>query len=159
MLFIASQLLGQWSIAALHATVMWPANAVLLAAVLQLRRDKAMGVMVGCVLINLASNIIRGDILLFAVTNVALNLLQVGIAALLARRLCGAALDMRRPLRLFRFAVGAAVPAVAVTTLLAGLIAVIAGRPPLESLGFRMRHLFDMELLAMMIVTPTLLLV
>jgi len=43
-----------------------------------------MGVMVGCVLINLASNIIRGDILLFAVTNVALNLLQVGIAALLA---------------------------------------------------------------------------
>ncbi|OYX76066.1 MAG: hypothetical protein B7Y85_11360 [Brevundimonas sp. 32-68-21] len=159
MLFIASQLLGQWSIAALHATVMWPANAVLLAAVLQLRRDKAMGVMVGCVLINLASNIVRGDILLFAITNVALNLLQVGIATLLARRLCGAALDMRRPLRLFRFAVGAAVPAVAVTTLLAGLIAVIAGRPPLESLGFRMRHLFDMELLAMMIVAPTLLLV
>ena len=159
LLFIASQLLGQWSIAALHATVMWPANAVLLAAVLQLRRDKAMGVMVGCVLINLASNIVRGDILLLAITNVALNLLQVGIATLLARRLCGAALDMRRPLRLFRFAVGAAVPAVAVTTLLAGLIAVIAGRPPLESLGFRMRHLFDMELLAMMIVAPTLLLV
>lgn len=158
-LFVAGQLLGQWSLSALHATVMWPANAVLLAAVLQLRRDKAVGVMLGCVLINLASNIVRGDALLFAVSNVALNLLQVVIAALLARRLCGAALDMRRPIRLLRFAVGAGIPAVAVTTLLAGLIAVLAGRPPLESLGFRMRHLFDMELLAMMIVTPTLLLV
>lgn len=159
LLFVASQLLGLWSVAALDAKVMWPANAVLLAAVLQLSRYKALGVLVGCALINLVSNIIRGDAAVIAVTNVAFNMTQVIVATLLIRRFCGAALDMRRPKRLLRFALIAAAPSVAFTTLLAGLVAVVVSGPPLESLGFRMRHLFDMELLAMMIVTPTLLLV
>ncbi|WP_395945149.1 response regulator [Brevundimonas sp.] len=158
LLFVAAQIFGQWSVSVLHATIMWPANAILLAALLQLHRHKAMGVLAACVAINLVSNIIRGDPGVFAVTNVALNLLQVAVAVVLARRLCGAALDMRRPGRLFRFAVGAVVPAVAVSTALAGLIAILAGRMPPGTLSFRMHHLFDMELLAMMIVTPTLLL-
>ena len=68
LLFVASQLLGLWSVAALDAKVMWPANAVLLAAVLQLSRYKALGVLVGCALINLVSNIIRGDAAVIAVT-------------------------------------------------------------------------------------------
>lgn len=42
LLFTACQLLGQWSLSTLHAMVMWPANAVLLAAVLQLRRRPAL---------------------------------------------------------------------------------------------------------------------
>lgn len=159
LLFVAALALGQWSMAALHATVLWPANPVLLAAVLQLPRHKARGVLVGCVLLNLASNIVRGDALVFAVANVALNLLQVVVATLLVRRLCGAALDMTRPKRLFRFAVGAAIPAVALSTILAGLIVLFVRRMPLEVLHFRLHHLFDMELLAMMIVTPALLLV
>ena len=77
----------------------------------------------------------------------------------LARRFCGAALDMRRPWRLFRFAVFAAVPAVLISTLLAGAVAVLMSWKVPGTLAFRMHHLFDMELLAMMIVTPTLLLV
>ncbi|GLK49278.1 histidine kinase [Brevundimonas intermedia] len=159
LLFVAALSLGQWSMAALHATVMWPANAVLLAAVLQLPRDKARAVLIGCVLINLGSNIVRGDTPLFVFANAGLNLLQVAVATLLARRLCGAALDMRRPKRLFRFAVGAAIPAVALTTVLSGLIVLLVRPMPLEVLNFRLHHLFDMELLAMMIVTPALLLV
>ena len=158
-LFVAGLALGQWSMAVLHATVMWPANAVLLAAVLQLPRNKARGVLIGCVLINLASNIVRGDMPLFVFANAGLNLLQVVVATLLARRLCGAALDMRRPKRLFRFAVGAAVPAVALTSVLSGLIVMLVRPMPVEILNFRLHHLFDMELLAMMIVTPALLLV
>ncbi|WP_292123001.1 response regulator [Brevundimonas sp.] len=159
LLYLASQVLGHWSMATLNATVMWPANAIVLAALLQLRRHEARGVLIGCTLLNLAGNILRGDAPLFVVTNVTLNLLQVVVAALLARRLCGAALDMRRPKRLFRFAVGAVVPAVALTTVLAGLIAVVSNQLPLGNLAFRLRHLFDMELLAMMMITPTLLLV
>ncbi|WAC59908.1 response regulator [Brevundimonas sp. SL130] len=159
LLFIAALALGQWSVAALNVTVVWPANAVLLAAVLQLPRDKARGVLIGGVLLNLANNIVRGDPTVFAVLNVALNLLQVVVATLLARRLCGAALDMRRPKRLFRFAIGAVIPAVALTTVLAGVVVIATRRLPLELINFRLHHLFDMELLAMMIVTPALLLV
>jgi len=159
LLFVAAQAFGQWSASTLHATVMWPANAILLAAVLQLHRRPALGALIACATINLGSNVMRGDPGVFAVSNVVLNLLQVVVAAVLARRLCGAALDMRRPVRLFRFAVGAVAPAVALSTALAGLIAVMAGRMPTGTLAFRLHHLFDMELLAMMIVTPTLLLV
>lgn len=158
LLYISALGLGQWSMAALHVTIMWPANAVLLAALLQLPRGEARGVLIGCVLLNLASNLVRGDPLLFVVTNAALNLLQVAAATLLVRRLCGAALDMRRPKRLLRFALSAAV-AVALSTVLAGLLVVAVGGLPLEVLNFRLHHLFDMELLAMMIVTPALLLV
>ncbi|KAK0332344.1 hypothetical protein LTR94_025267, partial [Friedmanniomyces endolithicus] len=158
LLFIAAQIFGLWSALSLHATVMWPANAILLAAILQLHRHKAISVLFACAAINLVSNVIRGDPTVFAVTNVGLNLMQVLVAALLARRLCGAALDMRRPVRLFRFAVGSVAPAVAASTVLAGLIAILVGRMPEGTLAFRMRHLFDMELLAMLIVTPSLLL-
>lgn len=158
LLYVAALGLGQWSMAALHATVMWPANAVLLAAVLQLPRREARGVLVGCVLLNIVSNVVRGDSALFVVTNAGLNLLQVAVATLLVRRLCGAALDMRRPKRLFRYAASAAV-AVALSTVLAGLVVLAVGDLPLEVLNFRLHHLFDMEMLAMMIVTPALLLV
>ncbi|NBB65582.1 response regulator [Pseudomonas sp. ODNR1LW] len=158
MLYVGALLLGQWSMATLHATVMWPANAVLLAAVLQLHRREAAGVLLGCVLLNLGNNIVRGDALVFVLANVVLNLLQVSVATLLVRRLCGAGLDMRRPKRLLRFALGAA-SAVALSTLLSGLLVLIVGGLPLQVLNFRLHHLFDMELLAMMIITPTLLLV
>lgn len=157
-LFALCLSVAQWSMHAFGATVLWPANAVLLAAVLQLHRRQAIGVMLACAAINLASNIVRGDPGVMMFTNVVLNLTQVCIAAVLARRFCGAALDMRRPWRLFRFAVFAAVPAVLISTLLAGAVAVLMSWKVPGTLAFRMHHLFDMELLAMMIVTPSLLL-
>lgn len=158
LLYAACQALGLWSIHHLHAAVMWPANAVLLAAVLQLHRRPALAVLATGFALNLISNVLRGDLSAFTVLNAVLNMVQVLVAALLARRLCGAALDMRRPVRLFRFAIGAAVPAVALSTALAGIIAFASGRMPLGVLSFRLHHLFDMELLAMMIFTPSLLL-
>ncbi|WP_313452019.1 response regulator [Brevundimonas sp.] len=158
LLFAACQLLGQWSLSTLHVMVMWPANAVLLAAVLQLHRRPALAVLVCCFSVNLIGNVFRGQPDVFTLVNAVLNLVQVLAAALLARRLCGAALDMRRPARLFRFALGAAVPAVALSTALAGVIALATGRLSPEVLSFRLHHLFDMELLAMMIFTPSLLL-
>lgn len=158
LLFAVCQLIGIWSARTFQVTMMWPANAVLLAAVLQLHRPQAVRVLATCFGINLLSNTVRGDPGLIIAANALFNLIQVVIVAILARRFCGAALDMRRPMRLFRFAVLAVVPAVAVSTLLAGLLAVSLNRVPIGGLSFRMRHLFDMELLAMMIVATSLLL-
>ena len=157
-LFVLCLAVGQWSMNTFGATVLWPANAVLLAAVLQLHRRPAVAVMAACAAINLIGNIVRGGPVVMMFTNVALNMTQVAVAVLLARRFCGAALDMRRPWRLFRFAVFAAAPAVLLSTLLAGGVAVLMSWKVPGTLGFRMHHLFDMEVLAMMIVTPSLLL-
>ena len=49
-------------------------------------------------------------------------------------------------------------PAVLISTLMAGAVAVLMSWKVPGTLAFRMHHLFDMELLAMMIVTPSLLL-
>ncbi len=158
LLYVVCQLIGLWSIQTFHATVLWPANAILVAALLQLHRNRAITVTLACVAINLTSNVVRGDPAPFVATNAGLNLLQAVVCAVLARRVCGAALDMRRPPRLFRFAVLAVTPAVALSTALAGAIAVAGSRLPAGTLAFRMHHLFDMEMLALMIVTPSLLL-
>jgi signal transduction histidine kinase/ActR/RegA family two-component response regulator len=157
-LFVLCLSVSQWSINAFGATVLWPANAVLLAAMLQLHRRQAIAVMAVCAGINLIGNMVRGGPAVMIFTNVALNMTQVLVAALLARRFCGAALDMRRPWRLFRFAALAAAPAVLLSTLLAGGVAILMSWKIPGALGFRMHHLFDMEMLAMMIVTPSLLL-
>lgn len=158
LLYVLAQLVGQWSMHTFGATVLWLANAVLVAALLQLHRRPAVGVMIACVGINLVANILRGDPAMFVGINAGLNLIQVLAATVLARRFCGAALDMRRPRRLLRFAFLAVVPAVTVSTLLAGAAAVGLGRIPPGTLSFRLHHLFDMELLAIVIVTPALLL-
>ena len=157
-LYVAAQLVGHWSMQTFGATVLWLANAVLLAALLQLHRRPALLVAAACVGINVAANAMRGDPPAFVWINAGLNLIQVAVAAVLARRFCGAALDMRRPKRLLRFVLLAVAPAVALSTLLAGAFAIWAGRLPIGTLGFRLHHLFDMELLAMTIVAPSLLL-
>lgn len=158
LLYVGAQLVGHWSMEVFGATVLWLANAVLLAALLQLHRRPALLVTAACVGINVAANVARGDPPAFVWINAGLNLIQVAVAAVLARRFCGAALDMRRPKRLLRFVLLAVAPAVALSTLLAGMFAVWAGRLPMGTLGFRLHHLFDMELLAMAIVAPSLLL-
>ena len=147
LLYVLAQLVGQWSMHTFGATVLWLANAVLVAALLQLHRRPAVGVMIACVGINLVANILRGDPATFVGINAGLNLIQVLAATVLARRFCGAALDMRRPRRLLRFAFLAVVPAVTVSTLLAGAAAVGLGRIPPGTLSFRLHHLFDLSLI------------
>ncbi len=61
---------------------------------------------------NLAANVVRGDPMPFLWLNAVLNLVQVVIAGIIARRVCGAALDLRRPRRLIAFALLAVTPAV-----------------------------------------------
>ncbi len=138
---------------------MWPANGVLLAAYLQLPRRRATAVLILGFGLNMASSVYRGDALPFLWINPLLNLLQVLLGGVLARRLCGAALDMRRPQRLLRFVFGAAVPAVAVTTTVAVLVAFEYRAYSLAMAAFTWGRLFMMEVLGLAIVTPMLLLV
>ena len=157
-LFCASLLIGMWSAQQFDAIVMWPANGILLAAFLQLRRRKAIAVLAACFVINLASNVLRGDPMPFFWLNAVLNLAEVLIAGVLARRVCGAALDLRRPRRLLRFAVGAVAPAVLICT---AVIVSVAGVVQNYSPGlyaFTFQRYFAMEALGLLTITPTLLL-
>lgn len=156
-LFAACQVVGIWMARTFEVTIMWPANAVLLAAVLQLHRPQAVVALASCFAINLASNAVRGDPGVFLWGNALFNLIQVMVAVVLVRRFCGAALDMRRPMRLLRFAIALA-PAVAISTALAAMLALAIHKLPLGGLSFRLRYLFEMEVLAMLIVAPSLLL-
>lgn len=156
-LFAVCQLAGIWMARTFSVTILWPANAVLLAAVLQLHRPQATRVLAAALALNLASNAVRGDPGLFLWGNALFNLIQVLVAAVLARRFCGAALDMRRPRRLLRFAL-ALIPAVALSTALAALLVLAMGKAPVGGMVFRLRYLFEMETLALLIVAPSLLL-
>jgi len=158
LLFVACLLLGQWSAETFQAVIVWPANGVMLAALLQLRRRKAIAVLLTCAALNLGSNVLRGDSLPFLWTNVVLNIGQVLIAGLLARRFGGAALDMRRPRRLFAFVVFAAAPAVFLTTTIAVVMGVALKGYTAPMAAFVWQHMFSMELLGLLTVTPSLLL-
>lgn len=158
LLYALCLLLGHWSATTFAAVIAWPANGVMLAAFLQLPRRRAAMVLALCFGLNLISAAVRGDAPPFVWLNPLLNLLQVLVAGVLARRLCGAALDMRRPRRMVLFAFGAAMPAVALTATIGVTVAWFARDYSWVRSVFAWRHLFAMELLGLMIVTPSLLL-
>ena len=157
-LFALCLLLGHWSAATFQAVIAWPANGVMLAAFLQLPRRRASLVLALCFGLNLVSALMRGDAQPFVWLNPVLNLVQVMTAGVLARRLCGAALDMRRPRRVILFVIGAATPAVVLTATIGVAVAVVVRDYSLARAVFAWRHLFAMELLGLVIVTPSLLL-
>ncbi len=157
-LFCASLLIGMWSAQEFGAVVMWPANGILLAAFLQLRRNKAILVLVACFAVNLSSNVVRGDPMPFLWLNAVLNLVEVMVAGVLARRICGAALDLRRPRRLLRFALGAVTPAVLVVTVIIVSVAAVLNVYTPGLYAFTFQRYFAMEALGLLTVTPALLL-
>jgi signal transduction histidine kinase/ActR/RegA family two-component response regulator len=158
LLFALCLLLGHWSATTFQAVIAWPANGVMLAAFLQLPRRRAAMVLALCFGLNLISTVVRGDVLPFVWMNPLLNLVQVLTAGMLARRLCGAALDMRRPRRVVLFVLGAATPAVVLTSTIGVVVALIVRDYSLVRAAFAWRHLFAMELLGLVMVTPSLLL-
>lgn len=158
-LFSACLLLGIWSARTFGAVVIWPANGVMLAALLQLHRRQAIPVLLSCLVINLLANVVRGDPMPFLWLNAVLNLGQACLAGLIARRVGGAALDLRRPRRLANFALLAVTPAVLLSAL---VICTVAGT--LQSYSptlylFTLVRYSAMEILGLMMITPALLLI
>ena len=159
LLFALSQLIGHWSVATYGAVAVWLSNGIMAAALLQLHRRPAVTVLVACFGINLLSNTFRGDDGAFLWLNALLNLGEAFVAAVLARRVCGAALDMRRPRRLLNFALYAAVPAVALTAAVGYAVAAMVRAPqPLITTAFNIYAFVTIELLGLLLVTPILLL-
>ncbi|PZO06742.1 MAG: hypothetical protein DCF28_01230 [Alphaproteobacteria bacterium] len=157
-LYCACILIGFWSARTFDAIVIWPTNGVMLAALLQLHRRQAIWTVAVCFAINLASNMWRGDPMPFLIVNPVMNLFQVLLAALLVRRVGGAALDLRRPQRLVAVAVLAILPAVALSALIMVSLAATIREYSLPVYIFTLQRYFGMELLGLLIVTPALLL-
>lgn len=160
LLFALSQLIGHWSVATYGAVAVWLSNGVMAAALLQLHRRPAVAVLTACFTINLFSNLLRGDPGVLMWVNALLNLGQAALAALLARRVCGAALDMRRPRRLLAFGLYAAAPTVTVAAFVGfGLVLLIHQSELTTVVLFNLYSFFIVELLGLLLVTPILLLV
>jgi signal transduction histidine kinase/CheY-like chemotaxis protein len=158
-LFSACLLLGIWSARTFGAVVIWPANGVMLAALLQLHRRKAISVLAACLTINLLANVVRGDPMPFLWLNAMLNLGQVCLAGLIARRVGGAALDLRQPRRLANFALLAVTPAVLLSALLIVTVAASLRTYSPTLYLFTLVRYSAMEILGLLMVTPVLLLI
>jgi two-component system, sensor histidine kinase len=154
LLFAISLAMSHWSTAKYGAAVIWTANGVLLAGVLHLNRRDAIRLLIACATMNVVENVLRHDTPLMLVVNVGLNFGEVVMAGVITRRFCGAALDMRRPVRLLRFALLAVIP----TTLLSALIGNIALHAPPERWWVNYETWFSVEALGLLAVTPPLLL-
>ncbi|CAN5142353.1 MASE1 domain-containing protein [soil metagenome] len=158
-LFAVCMLVGIWSAREFQAVVIWPANGVMLAAVLQLHRKNAVRVLAACFALNLLGNVVRGDPQPFLWLNALLNIGEACLAALIARRVCGAAMDLRRPRRLANFALMAVVPAVLMSALLILSVVTPMRHYTLPIFLFTLHRYFDMETLGLLIVAPALLLI
>lgn len=157
LLFAVSQLIGHWSVATFGAVSVWVSNGIMVAALLQLHRRPAVTVIAACFAINILSNSIRGDPGVFLWVNALLNQGEAFLVAVQARRFCGAALDMRRPRRLVRFAVIAAV-SVLIVTLVGYTLAAVVLQLPTTLLLFKAQSFFFVELTGLLLVTPVMLL-
>lgn len=83
----------------------WPANAVMLVALLILPERRSLAVMAGCCAINLCANYGAGWANGEAVQASLLNIVQVAIAAPLTRQFCGARTDLARLPRFLCFSI------------------------------------------------------
>jgi signal transduction histidine kinase/CheY-like chemotaxis protein len=157
-LYAAAMAVGYWTMARFGTATIWLANGVVTAALLQLHRRPALAVLAACAALDLLINGLRGAPGLYMAANVVLNLGMAVAAAVLARRVCGAALDLRRPGRLTRFAALAVVPATVAAALFSvGLLAVMAPHPSAIWL-FELQNYIAVEALDLLLVTPILLL-
>lgn len=87
----------------------WPANAAMLVAFLTLRLPLAFLAVLGCVIVNYFVNMLSPISPSEALLTCALNVFHASVAALLARRFCGALTDLSRASRMVTFAACAAV--------------------------------------------------
>ncbi len=134
-----------------HSTL-WLANGVVVAALVLLRRRAALCVLAASFLISLGFNFVLGLSLEAGVGFSAIDVGEVLAVAVLARRLCGARVDLVSPRRLAGFALSAAAP-----TALAAVIDVLC--TPHGQLTFKSWSTwFASDLLGLLIGAPCVLL-
>jgi len=157
-LYAAAMAVGYWTMARFGTATIWLANGVVTAALLQLHRRPALMVLAACAALDILVNSLRGSPPFYVAANVVLNLGMAMGAAVLARRVCGAALDLRRPVRLTRFTVLAVVPATVVAALSTMALLALTAPKPLAIQLFDLQNYIAVEVLGLLLVTPILLL-
>ena len=157
-LYAAALAVGYWTMAKFGAATVWLANGVVAAALLQLHRRPALAVLAACAALDMLINSMRGTPVAYLVANVVLNLGMAFAAAVLARRLCGAALDLRRPRRLALFALLAVIPATTAAALATAVLLAILTPKPWTLALFEFQNYIAVETLGLLLVTPILLL-
>lgn len=158
MLYAAAMAVGYWTMARFGTATIWLANGVVTAALLQLHRRPALMVLAACAALDVLVNSLRGTSAFYVAANVVLNLGMAMGAAVLARRVCGAALDLRRPGRLTRFTVLAVVPATVLAALSTMALLALTAPKPLAIQLFDLQNYIAVEVLGLLLVTPILLL-
>jgi len=153
-LFAFCMALGDLSLERYNALALWPANGVLIAAILMLPSRRALAALAVCAAINVIGNILRHDPALMVFLNVLLNFGEASACALLVRRFCGATLDLRRPLRLARFSI-----CVVACVLVSGAIGCYF-RPDVkpDEYLYVLGYWVSIETLGVLVTAPTLLL-
>lgn len=158
-LYAAAVAVGYWTMARFGTATIWLANGVVTAALLQLHRRPALLVLAACAALDVLISVLRGAPAVYFAANVVLNLGMAIGAAILARRVCGAALDLRRPGRLARFALLAVVPATLLAALASMILLGILGTPRSWVMWlFEFENYVAVEVLGLLLVTPILLL-
>ncbi|MDQ8030027.1 MAG: hypothetical protein REJ23_14975, partial [Brevundimonas sp.] len=89
-LYVVALAMGTLSTFAFDAVVFWPANAVMIAALLVLPRRSAPWMLAAGIALNLLNNLVRGDQMPFFVINIAMNAAEAVAVTLVARRVGGA---------------------------------------------------------------------
>ena len=157
-MYAAALAVGYWTMARFGAATVWLANGVVAAALLQLHRRPALAVLGACAALDMLINGMRGSSPFYLVANVVLNLGMAAAVALLARRFCGAALDLRRPRRLARYALLAAIPAAIVAAVATAALLAMVDPQPWALVLFDLQNYVAIETLGLLLVTPILLL-
>ncbi|HZW16568.1 MAG TPA: ATP-binding protein [Brevundimonas sp.] len=158
MLYAAAMAVGYWTMARFGTATVWLANGVVTAALLQLHRRPALATLAACIALDLLINGLRGAAPLYLAANIVLNFGMAFAAAVLARRVCGAALDLRRPARLTRFALLAVVPATVAASLFSGAVLGVLSPRSTAIWLFELQSYVAVEALGLLLVTPILLL-
>lgn len=154
LLFTAALFLSYGCQQRFGAVAIWPANGVLVAAMLLLKRAPAIAVTLACLGVNLAFNyFVRGSQGAALIVFPLLNVVEAIAVALIARRYCGAALRLKRPVRLARFVLLAAIPSVIASALI-GLNAIHIGA---SVFWLNFASWVSVELLGILVVTPSIL--
>ncbi|WP_292066317.1 hybrid sensor histidine kinase/response regulator [Brevundimonas sp. UBA7664] len=157
-LYAAALAVGYWTMVRFGTATIWLANGVAAAALLQLHRRPALAVLAACAALDILINSLRGTPAFYLVANVVLNLGMAMVAAVLARRVCGAALDLRRPGRLTRFAALAVLPATTLAALATTILLSVLDPKPWVIRAFEFQNYIAVEVLGLLLVTPILLL-
>jgi PAS domain S-box-containing protein len=132
----------------------WPVNGLVLFALLRARQDRWTGFLIAGTAGFLTANLLAGDAPLLAVSIAAANIVEITLAAVICRRLCGPQFDARKLRHLVVLMAPASVLAAMASASLATIVIVALENQPAFEIWIRW---FSADALGLMIVTPCLL--